>query len=728
MRIFRKGQERAGLAGQLAESGFPAGVAVPSGVLVVLLVLLAGFCVLHLRAPAVTAPQAVVECHQELVTDLARSLAATAQQNVTDLRTAVTVSDPARPPDELLATVNQSQPKWRGMALLDKAGGQPVAARGEPIALPGAVAGGTVAPVQRADGALRTLVAAPLPDGRILVAVAASGIPGTPLDADLRQGLVLSNRAGKIVDFRGTVPGTEDEAAQSLLANAATAADQGRTGSFVGDPAPEPGAKDPTRPYAMVVAYAPVAGDGVPDLGLSLLSVVRTPVVDAGPPQQGIRPALALVVVALTGFGLIRFALVGPVRRLRVDILKVANGKLGHRVRLSHSKEARRIAVAVEYCRAKLRGKDAARVRWRPGLSARTSVVIAALAVLAWSGWVFATLGYGTVLVPDSVVSSHRSQVGNTVETIHRTVDDGLVDLKSVVGINGTKDPASLGPVVRELAEQDRFRSVYVVDKSGNVTTTSAGRPPLRTSTALPAEPGVRLQDTAGRIPVLFAHTQLPGGDHALVAEFDVDHLVALLRRAPGRVKLVNAELRTLAATEGFVAFEKLSGENARRGATDAFAGRPAARVDGGGVDRTVVVARPVEDLPWVVVSEKPVRELSLPGNDVRRGALLVSLIGALFGVLLFGWHHLVLIRPLRRVAATGEFADGKKTDVIYPQRQDEIGTIACCLEICRQALTEGRARLGSVRRPRGTATEETTQMARITDGRPRGDRPKAEV
>ncbi|ALG09423.1 HAMP domain-containing protein [Kibdelosporangium phytohabitans] len=724
MRIFRKGQGRAGLEGQLAESGFPAGVGVPSTVLVALLVLLAGFCVLHLREPAVTAPEAVVECHRRLVEDLAGSLAATANQNGTDLRTAVTVSDPARTPDELLTTVNQSQPKWRGMALLDKAAGKPIAARGEPITLPENTTGQTIAPVQRPDGALRMLVTAPLPDGRVLVAVTGAGIPSTPLDADLRQSLVLTSRAGRIVDFRGTLPGSDDEPAQSLLANASAAADTGQTGSFVGEPVPDPGAKDTTRPYALVVAYAPVAGDGVPDLGLSLLSVVRTPVVGAGPSQQGIRPALALVIVALAGFGLIRLSLVGPVRRLRADILKVASGKLGHRVRLSHSAETRRIAAAVEYCRAKLRGKDTPQVRWRPGVSARTAVVLAAVSVFAWSGWVFVTLGLGTVLVPDSVVSSHRSQVGNAVETIHRTVDDGLADLKSVVGINGEKDPESLAPVVRELAAQDRFRSVYVVDKTGGVTPTSAGRPPLRAVNALPPEPGVRLQDTAGRIPVLFAHTQLPGGEHTVVAEFDVDHLVTLLRRAPGRVRLVNAELRTLAATDGFVAFEKLTGENARRGAADAFAGQPAARVDGDGVDRAVVVARPVDELPWVVVSEKPVRELSLPGNDVRRGALLVALIGGLFGILLFGWHHLVLIRPLRRVAAAGKFAEGENTDVIFPQRQDEIGTIACCLEICRQALTDGASRLGSVRRPRGAATEETTRMPRIVDDR----RTKAEV
>jgi hypothetical protein len=713
--ITKKGQRRTDLEGQLTEGGFPAGVGVPSTVLVALLILLAGFSALHLREPPASAPEAVIESQRELVENLASSLAATASQNVTDLRTAVTVSSPAPTPEQLLATVNQSQPKWRGMALLDGAGGKPLVTRGEPIPVPDSVTGAAATPVLQPDGELWMLVTVPLPEdsGKVLAAATTAGIPSTPLDADLRQGLVLANQESQIVDFRGTVPPTDDTAAQSLLASAAAAAGAGQTGSYVGEPSPDPGGRD----IATVVAYAPVVSDGpAGTLGLSLLSVVRAPVIEAGPAQQGVRPALALIIVALAGFGLIRMALVGPVRRLRADALQVASGNLEHRTRLSHSKESRRIAAAVEFCRAKLRGEPAARVRRRPGVSGRTAVVLAALGVLAWSGWVVATLGSGTVLVPESVVSGHRSQVGNTVETIHRTVNDGLTDLQSVAGLNGSKEPASLQPVVQEFAGQERFRSVYVIDESGVVTSTSAGRPPLRGINVLPPDAGVRLQDTAGRVPVLFAHTLLTGGKYTLVAEFDVDHLNDLLRRAPGQARLVDSELRTLAATDGFVAFEQLSGDRARRGVTDALSGKPAARVDGDGRDRSVIVARSVDNLPWAVVSEKPVRELSLPGNDVQRGAMLVALIGALLAILLFGWHYLVLIRPLRAVAAAGKFADGKPADVIFPQRQDEIGTIASCLEICRQALSDGVSRLGVARRPQGTATEQTIQLPRITD------------
>ncbi|SMC67036.1 HAMP domain-containing protein [Kibdelosporangium aridum] len=695
MRLKRKGRRRTDLEGQLAEGGFPAGVGVPSTVLVLLLILLAGFCAVQLREPDASAPQAVVESQQALVESLAKSLAATAEQNASDLRAAVTVSDPASQPADLLAAVNQNQPKWRGLTLAERSTGKPIVTRGEAVA---AATDASVTPVVGQDGQLRMQVSVPLPGdpARMLTAVTFAGIPAAPVDADLQHGLVLANKESQIVDSRGTLPKTDDAAAQSLLASAAAAASAGQTGSYVGEPGDN---------RALVVAYAPVGTD----LGLALLSVVRAPVTEAGPARQGLRPALALVIVALVGFGLIRATLVGPVRRLRADALQVASGNLADRVRLPHSSETRRIAAAIEYCRTKLRDEPKPVVRRRPRLSARVAVFIAALGVLAWSGWVMVTVGGGVARVPDSVVSGHRSQVGNAAETISRTVNDGLTDLRSVAGLNGTKDPSALLPVVRELAGQDRFRSVYVIDQSGVVTATSAGRPPLRGINVLPADPGVRLQDTAGRVPVLFAHALLADGNYTLVAEFDVDHLSDLLRRAPGRVRLVNSELRTLAATDGFVAFEQIRGDSVRRGVTDALSGRTIGRVEGEGRDRAVITARSVDDLPWAVLSEKPVRELSLPGNEVRNGAMLVALIGGLLAVLLFGWHYLVLIRPLRAVAAAGKF-----TDVIYPQRQDEIGTIACCLEICRQALSDGVSRLGSARRPQGTATEETTQLPRI--------------
>jgi hypothetical protein len=84
---------------------------------------------------------------------------------------------------------------------------------------------------------------------------------------------------------------------------------------------------------------------------------------------------------------------------------------------------------------------------------------------------------------------------------------------------------------------------------------------------------------------------------------------------------------------------------------------------------------------------------------------------------MLFGWQHLLVSRPLRRVAnAADQLRVGDTQTVVFPQRQDEIGTIACCLEICRQALVDGAGRLGEVRRdptPRGFETASTARHGR---------------
>jgi len=145
--------------------------------------------------------------------------------------------------------------------------------------------------------------------------------------------------------------------------------------------------------------------------------------------------------------------------------------------------------------------------------------------------------------------------------------------------------------------------------------------------------------------------------------------------------------------------------------------------------DRTVVllaVHGASGALGWKVVAEQPVTDLALPGNELRRNAMVAALVTALLALLLFGWQYLLLIRPLRRVAAAAdEIVAGRYKSVIYPQNQDQIGTIASCLEICRQAMTEGVRRLGGVRRPSGAATDATELIAVVPPAPPKAP-PKA--
>jgi hypothetical protein len=88
-----------------------------------------------------------------------------------------------------------------------------------------------------------------------------------------------------------------------------------------------------------------------------------------------------------------------------------------------------------------------------------------------------------------------------------------------------------------------------------------------------------------------------------------------------------------------------------------------------------------------------------------------------LFG---YGWLLFAVLGPLRRVArAADALSAGDVRSVIYPQRHDEIGTIASCLEICRQAVVQGPERLGEVRRPSGAATDPTLLLKPVEPVQP---------
>ncbi|MBB4911616.1 HAMP domain-containing protein [Actinophytocola algeriensis] len=692
---------------QLPESGFPSGIGTPATTVLVLLLLHAGLCAVLLGGrESGTVPAAIAESQAQLVRGAGAAVGAAASQGIADLRAATAV--PAATPEDLVARLLQNG-KWRGAAVLDAGSRALVASRGEPVAvqsLPRSVTGTTVTPVVGADGALRVVVAQALPGARLLVAARGSRLPDAALGGDLRETLLLTASTGQVIDSRGA-PLDPDVGRLVELASAAAAA--GEKGNLTGSTV---AGRQPT------VVYTPVSSaqvDGV--LGLAVVSVVRAPVTDSGPGGNGVIPAVALAAVALSGFLVVRRVLVGPVRRLRADALAIAGGRLmTTRIRRSRTREVDRIAAAFEHCRAELGGGTPERPgsRRRRGPATWFAIGLTSAAVLGWSATVLVTAGSRDVVVPDAVVSSAGNQTTAATDALRRSLNDGLADLTSFAALTGGDVRSGLDELI---AGQSRYRSVYVADRSGGAGSV-VGRPPLRTAEPLPAEPGLLLRQGTAPVPVLFAHAPLPDGQ-ALVGEFDLDHIARLLGRAPGSVRLVDDDLRTIAATDGFVAFAELGAE-LRDSATDAGKDGPVARTQEGTDGQAVVVAAPLRggasgQLGWTVVAEQPVVDLALPGNEQRRDAMVAALVAALLAVLLFGWQYLLLLRPLRRVAeAADEIVAGRYSSVTYPQHQDQIGTIASCLEICRQALTDGVRRLGGARRPSGAATDATELIAAV--------------
>lgn len=715
------------LSDQLPESGFPSGVSTPAITVLVLLLLHAGLCVVLLDGRgAGTVSAAIAESQAQLVRDAGSAVGASASQGIADLRAVTAV--PAATPEDLLTRLLQNG-NWRGAAVLDARTRALVASRGEPVSvqsIPPTVTGTTVAPVVGADGALRVVVAEALPDARLLVAARGSRLPDARTGGDEREALLLTTGTGQVIDSRGTLPGQAETDVRRLVELASAAGAAGENGNLTGSTVTGPDG----RAEQATVVYSPVSSSQVNGtLGLAVVSVVRAPVGEAAPAGNATVPALALACVALFGFLLVRLVLVGPTRRLRADALAIADGRLMKtRVRRSRTREVDRIAAAFEHCRAELGGEPERtgrrrRIGWPTGFATG----LTAVAVLGWSAGVLLTVGRQDVAVPDAVVTSIRNQTTAATEALRRSLNDGLADLTALAALADAEGRVDVRSSLDELiAGQSRYRSVYLVDQAGRANSV-VGRQPLRTTEPLPAEPGLTLRQGDAPVPVLFAYAPMRDGQE-LVGEFDLDHIARLLGRAPGSVQLVDGGLRTIAATDGFIAFADLS-EELRDSAIEAGSGRAVARTQDGTNGRAVIVSAPLRGgasgaLGWKVVAEQPVTDLALPGSELRRNAMVVALVAALLALLLFGWQYLLLIRPLRRVAAAAdEIVAGRYKSVIYPQHQDQIGTIASCLEICRQAMTEGVRRLGGVRRPTGAATDATELMAVVPPAPPK---PKA--
>jgi methyl-accepting chemotaxis protein len=701
------------LATQLPESGFPSGVGVPSVCVLVLLLALAGLTAFLLSARTENAvPQAFVDAQRQLATSSARSIGASANQGLADLRIASAGSRDESVEPLLDGLVSGG--KWRGAAVLNGSSRVLVAARGEPVPIqvvPADTSRPSVLSLIADNGEPRLLTLLPLGGERLLVATSAVRLPDVSA-GPLRQSLQLTTLTGTVVRTSRATPEPDAPEVLALVGNAGKSAVAEPAGLQLG---PVAGGTQAT------VAYARIApgGQDTP-IDLAVVAVAYGPVLDGSAAARSglLRSreviAGALAILALLGFLALQLFLARPIRRLRASMLGLAGGDLRTPVRGGRVTEVASIAAAAEHCRRTVAGaRGGARTR-RRGLPALVVVTVVSLALASWSAGVLVLLANREPPVPEAIVTSIRDQTGRATEALRRSMNDGLADLNTVSVLVGPQGEGALRPALDELiSTQRRYRSVYLVDSRG-VAGAHVGRPPLRVTERPPERAGIRQQNSSGRVPVIFAHVPFGDTGKTLVGEFDLDHLASLLGQAPGKVRLVDAEFRTISATDGYVAFERVTDSGVQRGVAQAQRGDPIAEISATSEGSAIVAATAVYGgeigkAGWTVVGLSPVADLALPANALRRAGILTALIGFLLALLLFGWHFFTVIRPLRRVAAAGRaLRTGDHTSVIYPQRHDEIGTIASCLEICRQALTQGPTRLGPARRPQGNATEET--------------------
>ncbi|MGY0231473.1 HAMP domain-containing protein [Longispora urticae] len=682
---------------QIPRPRFPAGAAVPSRVCALLLVLVAVASVVLLAGPArPSVPAAVVDSQLRTTRLVAAGIRTTAATGLQALVAAAATQAPE--PAGLARSVVGGGAGWRGGAVLDR--GAVVAAHGRAVpagALAQLPTGPGLTTVRDAVG-VHLVGFVPLNGGRTLVATMPLRARLARVDAERGQSLVFAPRLGGWAVGQGAPVGAQDPALAPLVARAVAAAGT-RGGTAVSEGAG-------TAPATVVTAVS--AGES----GLTVVSVVRQPWQQTGSTWRGLPLGLGLLGVAVAVLVLTHALVVRPVRRLVADCSAAAVGGAGTHAPRWRVGEVARIAAGVRRLRSPDREPRRARRRLAPPVWWVT--VACAAAPIGWAAVAVAPAS-GAAPVPPQVAADLRNQVDIVGRSVQLALDGGLGQVTAAAGAG----PEGLADRIATLAADGRFRSVYVVDAAGRPTN-RAGRPPLRPGGPLPAGEGVRVDDRVRRVPALYAHAALPGG-RGLVAEFDIRHLSGLLARADGRLRLVDRRLRTWVDTEGYQAFATVHGRELREAGDGAFAGRPPRDPGAGARSLVTAVALDRESrtghLGLAVIAERRAADLDLWEHREHRRRELLAVVAVAVALVGFGWQLFLVALPLRRVAAAAErLAAGDTGTPIAVARQDEVGAVAMCLDICRQVVTQGPGRLGGAARMRGSTPEGGTALP-TTDG-----------
>ncbi|MFI9641355.1 cache domain-containing protein [Micromonospora sp. NPDC051925] len=710
---------------QLPQPRLLTGVGTPALVAALLLTLLAIFAFAYLsRTSPAGVPRAVAESQRQFVNEISRGLNNSVDRSREEFaRTATAYNERPDRAAAQLAALTKDQPKWRGVGVFDAGGKSSVATVGQPVTLPAGVAAGRVAvPVVEGNDP-RLLLVEPLSDGRLLVAELDLHIRTLRLDPKAKQAVLIAMPGGGRSLVQGA-PIQADPALDELIAGAVGATSGEPTATRTGAPAASVADKGPATPVAPLVT-----ADAVGKLGVVVVSLVYSPITDSAVTREPLVAALALLVAAGVVLLILQLGLVRPVRLLLAYAKAVASGNSTDGPPRTVNAQVNRIASALTGLAAQQGGAAARRDSGTGGVPAGVAVVAAVVAVLSAAGGIMATLAPNEQDLPGQVVRDSENQVGSVAAAIGDTLDNGYTKVVLLASDNRKASTKQMRRVLgRLLDENNRFRSGYLVSVDGSVVT-SVGRAPLRPAGPVPGEGGVVLHDVQGRLPIVYAYTLLADG-RSLVAEFDVRYLTRLLERVDGRLRVLDVDQRDILDSDGYLAFEQISVPQVRSAAAEALTGTSYAQVTEVDGDRKLLIAAPVAlegsaaQLEWTVVAERPVTDYALPGNELRQGALLVVVIAVGIGLLLFSWYYFFQLRPLRNLSReAAALAGGNTTRVISPRWHDDIGAVAVCLEVCRQAAVHGEQRLGGAARLRGTEGMPTAIMTKVPERRKAGSR-----
>ncbi|MEE4545970.1 HAMP domain-containing protein [Streptomyces sp. V4-01] len=550
-------------------------------------------------------------------------------------------------------------------------------------------------------------------DGRILGGT--PGVPGTPGAA----GTTAGSTGGS---------GARDRALPGVAVGAANAASHltEASGSLLGDRVGH------RRTVAGWASVAPAGGKGdTSDLGLTVLTRQQVAVTagESDPLKVSLEAAGTLAIIALLIHLLLTFALQRPVLRLHLSATRLAravsDGPDGHPaadddllrpVPVPAFGETARIGRALESIRCQLlgeRGPDKA--PGRLGLGGRALVAVCALMIAGWSLPLLflANRAHASTVIPPAIVTDQQSRTLAAADRVRQSLGQRYSDLTSLAAsISDRTAGRDQKPLRRALDEHDQFRSLYVLNRDGDILL-RVGSKPLRTITHTPTGSGITNVNTSGRIPSIAAYAQIPRTAAAAVTadtpvvlfgEIDVHALDRTLSRpALGKVWLTDQEHKVLAANVGFRAFQALpesrltelaahtEGTVGTSGsARSAVLTASSAPVGSSSVASAAPLAQtgPAAGLGWRVVSARPAESLRLTAYEVQWRTMLAGLLGLTVGVACLGWLHILAVRPLRALADLAErLAAGDRRTVLYPVNHDEAGSVTRSLELLRQAL-----------------------------------------
>ncbi|MER7664607.1 HAMP domain-containing protein [Streptomyces sp. NPDC096193] len=734
------------------------GIRPPIALLCVLVLALAGLTAKVLGPDAEpVVPKAVLSSQQYFAQDGAIALRASIDERVTDLeRTATALNrGSGADPERVLSDLGKAYQKWTGTTVLDLESGEVLAARGERIPLAwldkDVLSGDealTPRMVRLETGDVRLMTMAVL-EGKgetqqLLIASNSLSVPSINLGpfrsmavvarggevlatAGFEQSEALNSDAEReeLTFLQKQMSRLSDSAAEETEQNPIGAREPGSggypgvSGTLVGDAY---NGRVATAGYASLAASDPEDGESVA-AGLGLTVVAMLPVVQqqsAADSRQlfGLLAAGALVLLGLLAVAVLWVTVQRPLLGLFLESRRLARGDLIRPVTVPRWGEAARIGSALERTRGQLggtsdpdSGADDRRSRFRFG--GRGPLALTAVLLLLWCVPVGLLLNRtdGSVSIPAAMVNDQRDRTDLVADRVRRALNEAQADVLSISRLIDVDDPGATEILLKDaLREHTRYQALYVVDEDGDTVARAGGDPHGWSEEKEGAL--VRVSGKGQKKPVV--QTGAPVPKHkgtTLVGEVRVEFLNSLLKRPGlGEVRIVNPDARTLAASDGFLAFEGLPNDAlpdlVRAGNVQVGAGPVENGLlirDGGAV--TVAAAAPftgggvASDLGWTVVSWQKADRFEITAYEREDRAVLAGLLGLALIVVCLGWIHLVVVRPLRALAADAEkLADGDLKTVHYPRYQDEVGAVVRSLELIRQQLQARRQ--NKARRP----------------------------